>query len=263
MATLCIPGWCPQTPVMESTHVKRNNVENSCESVYGDNLSMDVIMDLGVPAINRGNNLMEAALECYQQYRMLLEIVGSTAECLDLDELVNRAIDVSNVPGFESFFLKIKLPKRRVCCLCKCDDGDVVECTSGAWACEECIQYQDELYTTCHDCGRYETDDYGRYIMGAECWPCQKAALCGRYCPSVYTSFWPYYRKDGNGIRRVEDEYLVADDTGTYIADDDDSEDVMQCTQCDEHATLGHLCADCYWEEDAAIKRRRRGGGAI
>ena len=191
---------------MESTHVKRSNGENSCESSFGDNLSMDSIMDLGVPAVHRGNSLMDKALDCLQQYQMLLEIVGSTADCLDLDELVNRAIDVSNVPGFESFFLRIKTPKRQSCCLCRCDDVDVVECMSGAWACEECIQYEEESYTTCRDCGRYEKDEYGRDIMGTECWPCQQAALCGRYCPSAYTSFWPYYRKDGSGIQRVEDE---------------------------------------------------------
>ena len=43
-------------------------------------------------------------------------------------------------------------------------------------------------------------------------------------------------------------------DTGTLIAD------VEECERCDEEATIGLLCADCYWAEDARIKRIRRGG---
>jgi hypothetical protein len=46
-------------------------------------------------------------------------------------------------------------------------------------------------------------------------------------------------------------------ETGTYIAEE---EDFGKCSKCDERR-MGDwvdLCADCYWEEDAAIKRERR-----
>ena len=43
-------------------------------------------------------------------------------------------------------------------------------------------------------------------------------------------------------------------ETGTYIAD------VEECERCDKEATIDLLCADCYWTEDARIKRIRRGG---
>ena len=173
MATLCNPGWCPQTPVMESTHVKRNNGENSCESSFEDNLSMDSIMDLGVPAVHRGNSLMDKALECLQQYQMLLEIVGSTSDCLDLDELVNRAIDVSNVPGFESFWkpsLKITIPTPHAC---SCGwEAEKVFC--GRWLCGDCI---DSAEHTCCDCGRY-----GRDITEGQCDNCEHGGMTCVFC---------------------------------------------------------------------------------
>jgi hypothetical protein len=173
MATLSNPGWYPQIPVMESTHVKRNNVENSCESSFGDNLSMDTIMDLGVPAVNRGNSLMDKALECLQQYQILSEIVGSTADCLDLDELVNRAIDVSNVPGFESFWtpvLKIAIPTPHKCS-CGCEAEKAFH---GRWLCDDCI---DTAKHTCYDCGCY-----GTKITDGQCINCANGVRVCIFC---------------------------------------------------------------------------------
>ena len=49
-------------------------------------------------------------------------------------------------------------------------------------------------------------------------------------------------------------------ETGTLIAEDDREEEYGKCVKCDE-PRMGdwvELCAYCYWDEDAEIKRKRR-----
>ena len=54
---------------------------------------------------------------------------------------------------------------------------------------------------------------------------------------------------------------VQASETGTLIAEDDrEDEDYGKCVKCDERR-MGDwvdLCAYCYWDEDAEIKRKRR-----
>ncbi len=51
------------------------------------------------------------------------------------------------------------------------------------------------------------------------------------------------------------------DGTGTLIAEEDEEE---ECSNCSEHrmSDWTNLCADCYWEEDAAIKHASRANRA-
>jgi hypothetical protein len=98
MATSSIPGWCPETPVMESTHVTKENFTIPCEEYEGDNLSMDEIIDLGLLAVQRG----------YRQSKNE-EIVDS------LDDIIKYALDTTNILGWEDFFETDQQYYERLC----------------------------------------------------------------------------------------------------------------------------------------------------
>ena len=214
MATLCNPGWCPQTPVMESTHVKRNNVDNLSVDMITGIVGQTAALYLAPPGADVEGSLMNAY---WKNYLALA------------DHYVN---------GRDDMFMFVSFERQQ-----SYNEADISrECNRIAPNTEGILNLYRQYYNQAITEYREDKDS-----NPLEC------AL------GYLEEFRTEQREQEKATKSLQTWFRGTriSDTGTYIADE------FTCTQCDDPATIGDLCADCHWDEDARIKRNRRGGAIV
>ena len=222
MATLCNPGWCPETPVMESTHVNRMNSELAAAGT-------EETTRLG--AENQIRDEQTAAMEMY------LAPPGAEVEGSLMNAYWKNYLNLADhyVNGRDEMFMYVSFERQQ-----SYNEADISrECNRVAPNTEGILNLYRQYYNQAITEYREDKDS-----NPLEC------AL------GYLEEFKAEQREQEKATKALQTWFRGTriSETGTLIAD------VEECEHCDEEATIGLLCADCYWTEDARIKRIRRGG---
>jgi hypothetical protein len=221
MATLCIPGWCPQTPVMESTHVTKDNstatevaLEETTRLGDGDQfrVGQTAALYLAPPGADVEGSLMNAYWRNY------------------------LALADAYVNGKDEMFLFVSFERQQ-----SYNEADIArECNRIAPNTEGILNLYRQYYNQAITEYREDKDS-----NPLEC------AL------GYLEEFKAEQREQEKATKALQAWFRGTriSETGTYIAE----EERGQCPMCDGVSMYDEgLCVDCYWEEDSQRKRIRR-----